>query len=207
MQNGLETNQLELRGTIETMPEYSHKSYGEVFYCFTLAVERKSGYRDQLQVMVSERLIWNLDIKTDIKAYISGQIRTYNQIIDGKNKLNIVAFAREISLLEEEEEETVLDENKVYLEGYLCKLPVYRVSPLGREICDMMLAVNRMYNKSDYIPCIAWGRNASYAESLKVGTRIRISGRFQSREYRKKDEEGNVTIKVAYEVSIVKIED
>ncbi len=134
---------------------------------------------------------------------VIGQIRTYNEIIEGKNRLNIVVFAREFALLEEDE----VYENKVYLEGYLCKPPIRRVSPLGREICDLMLAVNRMYNKSDYIPCIAWGRNAVYAGGLCVGTKIRISGRIQSREYRKRMEDGNLITRVAYEVSIIKIEE
>lgn len=204
MENGLETNQTELRGTILTVPEYSHKSYGEVFYCFILGIERKSGYRDEIPVVISERLIWNLNLEPEKRAYILGQIRTYNECLDGKNKLNIVVFAREFHMLDDESD---LDENKVYLEGYLCKPPVRRVSPLGREICDMMLAVNRMYNKSDYIPCIAWGRNAGYAGGLAVGTKIQISGRIQSREYRKKDQEGNIAVKVAYEVSILKIEE
>ncbi len=204
MENGLETNQTELRGTILTLPEYSHKSYGEVFYCFILGIERKSGYRDEIPVVISERLIWNITLEPEYRAYILGQIRTYNECIDGRNKLNIVVFAREFQLLDDE---TLSDENKVFLEGYLCKPPVRRVSPLGREICDMMLAVNRMYNKSDYIPCIAWGRNAGYAGGLEVGTKIQICGRIQSREYRKKDSEGNISTKVAYEVSILKIEE
>ena len=204
MENGLETNQTELRGTILTLPEYSHKSYGEVFYCFILGIERKSGYRDEIPVVISERLIWNITLEPEYRAYILGQIRTYNECIDGRNKLNIVVFAREFQLLDDE---TLSDENKVFLEGYLCKPPVRRVSPLGREICDMMLAVNRMYNKSDYIPCIAWGRNAGYAGGLEVGTKIQICGRIQSREYRKKDPEGNISTKVAYEVSILKIEE
>lgn len=205
MEAGLETNQAELRGTILTLPEYSHKSYGEVFYCFLLGIERKSSYRDEIKVMVSERLIWNLTLEPENRAYILGQIRTYNESMEGKNRLNIVIFAREFHLLDLDDPDE--DENRVQLEGYLCKAPIRRVSPLGREICDMMLAVNRMYNKSDYIPCIAWGRNAGYAGSLEVGTRIRISGRIQSREYRKKDDEGNISTRVAYEVSVVKIED
>lgn len=204
MESGFETNQTELRGRIVTLPEYSHKSYGEVFYHFTLGIDRKSGYRDEIPIVISERLIWNLTLEPNSKVYILGQIRTYNESLDGKNKLNIVVFAREFQLIEDE---FAPDENKVYLEGFLCKPPIRRISPLGREICDMMLAVNRMYNKSDYIPCIAWGRNAGYAGALSVGTKIQISGRIQSREYRKKDEEGNLLAKVAYEVSVLKIED
>ena len=144
----------------------------------TVGVHRKSGYCDIIPVIISERLIWDTELTEGDAVQIIGQIRTYNEIIDGKNRLNIVVFAREFILAGEE----AGDINKVYLEGYLCKPPVRRVSPLGREICDIMLAVNRMYNKSDYIPCIAWGRNAVYAGGLCVGTKIRISGRI--REYR-----------------------
>ena len=132
-----------------------------------------------------------------------GQIRTYNEMINGRNKLTVVVFAREIAGVDPENEE----QNIVELQGYICKEPVKRVSPLGREICDIMLAVNRMYNKSDYIPCIAWGRNAGYAGGLEVGSPLRITGRIQSREYRKKDAQGNAEIRTAYEVSILKIED
>ncbi|HHU16599.1 MAG TPA: single-stranded DNA-binding protein, partial [Clostridiales bacterium] len=121
-----------------------------------------------------------------------------------RNKLNVVVFAREFNLLDDYEK--IEHENKINLEGFICKKPIGRVSPLGREICDIMLAVNRMYNKSDYIPCIAWGRNAGYASNLAVGTKISIAGRIQSREYKKRDAEGNVTEKVAYEVSILKLE-
>ncbi len=203
MENGLETNSVELLGTILNEPVFSHKSYGEMFYCFMLGVERKSGYRDEIQVIVSERLIWKTPFSVGQRAYVNGQIRTYNEAAEGKNRLNVVVFAREFRIDEEETE----DENRVLLEGFVCKVPVGRVSPLGREICDIMLAVNRMYNKSDYIPCIAWGRNAGYTSKLEVGSRLSVTGRIQSREYRKKDEEGNVTIKTAYEVSILKIEE
>jgi single-stranded DNA-binding protein len=200
-----ETNFAELRGTMLCPVEYSHKSYGEAFYSFLLGVDRKSGYRDEIRIMISERLIWNQNPKPDDRILIVGQIRTYNENRDGKNRLNVVVFAREFYLLDPEDQEE--DENNVQLEGFLCKTPIRRISPLGREICDMMLAVNRMYNKSDYIPCIAWGRNAGYAGGLSVGTCIRISGRIQSREYRKKDEEGNFFTRVAYEVSIIKIDE
>lgn len=198
-----ETNRVILSGTIDTLPEYSHKSYGEVFYCLTLSIRRKSGYCDIIPVIVSERLVWDTLLEEGLPVRVTGQIRTYNKVIDGKNKLSIVAFAREFTL----ENEVCSDINSVYLEGYLCKPPIRRVSPLGREICDIMLAVNRMYNKSDYIPCIAWGRNASYAGSLNVGTRITVGGRIQSREYRKRESDGTPISKIAYEVSILNIEE
>lgn len=205
MENAFETNTTELLGTVRSTPQFSHKSYGESFYCFLLGVLRKSGYQDEIQVVVSERLIWDIVLEPGLRVRVLGQIRTYNENLEGKNKLNVVVFAREFEHWDGDPDAP--DENKVLLEGFLCKRPIRRMSPLGREICDLMLAVNRMYNKSDYIPCIAWGRNAGYAGGLSVGDRICVTGRIQSREYRKKDEEGNVTTKVAYEVSILKIEE
>lgn len=203
-EKGLETNSAILIGVVLTPPVISHKSYGETFYSFIVGVDRKSGFRDVIQIIVSERLIWNLEFEPGDFVEILGQIRTYNEEQDGRNKLNVVVFAREFKRCEEEEK--VEHENKINLEGFICKKPIGRISPLGREICDIMLAVNRMYNKSDYIPCIAWGRNAGYASNLSVGTKIAISGRIQSREYRKRDAEGNITVKTAYEVSILKLE-
>lgn len=203
-ERGMETNSASLIGVVMTPPVISHKSYGETFYSFNLGVDRKSGYRDVLQVIISERLIWNLELKPDDTVKILGQIRTYNEEVNGRNKLNVVVFAREFNRINEDVK--IEHENKIDLEGFICKKPIGRVSPLGREICDIMLAVNRMYNKSDYIPCIAWGRNAGYASNLAVGTKISIAGRIQSREYRKRDAEGNLTEKVAYEVSILKLE-
>lgn len=203
-EKGFETNSAVLAGVVVSPPIISHKSYGETFYCFSLGVDRKSGYRDNIQIIVSERLVWNVEFQPGDHVEIIGQVRTYNEESDGKNKLNIVVFTREFKLCDIDD--PVEHENKIDLEGFLCKKPIARVSPLGREICDLMLAVNRMYNKSDYIPCIAWGRNAGYASCLDVGTKINITGRIQSREYRKRDEEGNITVKTAYEVSILKLE-
>lgn len=203
-EKGLETNSAVLVGVVLTPPIISHKSYGETFYSFSMGIDRKSSYRDTIQIIVSERLIWNMEFGPENNIEILGQIRTYNEEQDGRNKLNVVVFAREFKLCQEET--PVAHENKIHLEGFLCKKPIGRISPLGREICDIMLAVNRMYNKSDYIPCIAWGRNAGYASNLDVGTKITITGRIQSREYRKRDEEGNITVKNAYEVSILKLE-
>lgn len=203
MEKILEGNHAQLVGKVLSEPEVSHKTYGEVFYIVILGILRKSGYEDTIRLMVSERLMWNMEIEPECTLEVSGQIRTYNQECDGKNRLNIVVFARTLRILEEE----APNENHVFLEGFVCKEPVRRTSPLGREICDIMLAVNRMYNKSDYIPCIAWGRNAAYGGELTVGSKLRIEGRIQSREYKKRDEEGNVIVKTAYEVSIVKIED
>ncbi|QIB68932.1 single-stranded DNA-binding protein [Aminipila butyrica] len=205
-ENRCETNKALLQGTVLTDLQFSHKSYGESFYWFEMGIGRKSGYRDEIKVVVSERLIWDISFSIGCRIRVEGQVRTYNEECEGRSKLNIVVFARGISRLETEEEEDQ-DENNIYLDGFLCKTPIRRTSPLGRELCDIMLAVNRMYNKSDYIPCIAWGRNATYAGGLEVGTKLAIIGRIQSREYKKRDGDGNILSRIAYEVSILKIEE
>ena len=199
----VETNRAVLQGHVLTGLEFSHKSYGESFYLFEMGVYRKSGYIDEIKVIISERLLWKVDIEVNDRIKIEGQVRTYNEEVEGKSRLNVMVFARSIDALEDYEEE----KNDIYLEGFICKAPIQRVSPLGRNICDVMLAVNRMYNKSDYIPCIVWGRNAAYAGNLEVGTKLKISGRMQSREYKKHDSEGRTIIKTAYEVSVLKIEE
>ena len=199
----MESNIAELCGIVMSELEFSHKTYGEVFYTFVLGVQRRSGYVDEINVMISERLIYDNPPRRNQFLEIKGQIRTYNEMVGGKNKLNVVVFAREIYLCED----FGYYENYIYLEGFLCKIPIRRTSPLGRDICDMMVAVNRMYNKSDYIPCIAWGRNAGYGEKLTVGTRLLLEGRLQSREYKKKLEDGTVETRKAFEVSILKMEE
>ena len=199
----MESNIAELCGIVMSELEFSHKTYGEVFYTFVLGVQRRSGYVDEINVMISERLIYDNPPRRNQFLEIKGQIRTYNEMAGGKNKLNVVVFAREIYLCED----FGYYENYIYLEGFLCKIPIRRTSPLGRDICDMMVAVNRMYNKSDYIPCIAWGRNAGYGEQLAVGTRLLLEGRLQSREYKKKLEDGIVETRKAFEVSILKMEE
>ncbi len=199
----MESNVAELCGVVLSDLKFSHKTYGEIFYTFVLGIERRSGYIDEINIMVSERLIFENPPREGDFVEIKGQVRTYNEIIDDKNKLNVVVFAKEIYL----SENFGYNENYIYLEGFLCKAPLKRTSPLGREICDLMLAVNRMYNKSDYIPCIAWGRNAGYAEKLGVGTKLIIEGRMQSREYKKKLEDGTAEMRKAFEVSVVKLEE
>ncbi len=199
----MESNVAELCGVVLSDLKFSHKTYGEIFYTFVLGIERRSGYIDEINIMVSERLIFENPPREGDFVEIKGQVRTYNEIIDDKNKLNVVVFAKEIYL----SENFGYNENYIYLEGFLCKAPLKRTSPLGREICDLMLAVNRMYNKSDYIPCIAWGRNAGYAEKLDVGTKLVIEGRIQSREYKKKLEDGTAEMRKAFEVSVVKLEE
>lgn len=199
----MESNVAELCGAVISELKFSHKTYGEIFYTFVLGIERRSGYVDEINIMISERLIYDTPLEIDQFVEVKGQVRTYNEIIDGKNKLNVVVFAKEIAFCSN----FGYHENYIYLEGFLCKEPVKRTSPLGRDICDMMIAVNRMYNKSDYIPCIAWGRNAGYAEKLAVGTKLYIEGRIQSREYKKKLEDGSVETRKAFEVSILKLEE
>ncbi len=199
----MESNIAELCGVVISDLIYSHKTYGEIFYTFELGVERRSGFVDEINIMVSERLIFDNPPRKGTFVEIKGQIRTYNEIAEGKNKLNVVVFAKEIY----QSENFGYNENYIYLEGFLCKEPMKRTSPLGREICDMMLAVNRMYNKSDYIPCIAWGRNAAYAEKLAIGTKLALTGRLQSREYKKKLEDGGAETRKAFEVSVVKLEE
>ena len=201
--NIYETNKAIVAGVVLTPLEFSHKTYGEAFYTFVLGIERRSGYVDEINVMISERLIFDNSPECDDFVEITGQVRTYNESVNGRNKLNVVIFAREILI----NRDVIYYENYIFLEGFLCKPPVKRTSPLGRDICDLMIAVNRMYNKSDYIPCIAWGRNAGYADNLKVGTGIYIEGRIQSREYKKKLEDGTAEIRKAFEVSILKIEE
>ena len=199
----MESNVAELCGVVLSELRFSHKTYGEIFYTFVLGIERRSGYIDEINIMVSERLIFDNPPREGDFVEIKGQIRTYNEIVDEKNKLNVVVFAKEIY----QSENFGYNENYIYLEGFLCKEPLKRTSPLGREICDMMLAVNRMYNKSDYIPCIAWGRNAGSAEKLGVGTKLALEGRIQSREYKKKLDDGTAEMRKAFEVSVVKLEE
>lgn len=198
MEQILDENRAVLTGAVLTEPEFSHKTYGESFYIITLGVTRKSGYEDCIPLMISEKLLCGYEMNAGDMVTVSGQVRTYNRQCGGRNHLMIVVFVKSWDYVPECTEM----ENEVLLEGYICKETIRRTSPLGRELCDIMLAVNRMYNKSDYIPCIAWGRNAIYAGELNVGDKIYIEGRLQSRTYRKYDEYGMPTEKIAYEVSV-----
>lgn len=192
-------------GRISEEPVYSHKIYEEKFYILSLEVPRLSDVYDNVKVTVSERLMTN-DIEFNIGQclYVKGQFRSYNNTSDIGNKLILTVFAKEIE--QAEEEALYSNPNYVRLNGYICKPPVYRKTPLGREIADILLAVNRSYNKSDYIPCIAWGRNAKYVQELNVGTNIKISGRIQSRTYQKRISETETIQKTAYEISVSKLE-
>ena len=183
---------------------YSHEIFGEGFYMVDVSVERLSDSIDIIPLMVSERL---LDVNGDYKGMyivVNGQFRSYNRHEERKNKLVLSVFAREIDFVDEIGENT--KSNQIYLDGYICKEPVYRKTPLGREIADLLLAVNRPYGKSDYIPCICWGRNARYASNFEVGARCAVWGRIQSREYMKKISEEELEKRIAYEVSVSKLE-
>ncbi|SDY98042.1 Single-strand binding protein family protein [Proteiniborus ethanoligenes] len=204
----IDTNSITVVGKIISDKEFSHEMYGEGFYTFDLEVPRLSDYSDVLPITISERLLVNMDLTPGKSLVVEGQLRSYNRYIDGTNKLVLTIFARDAYVPETEEEinELLKRPNEIYLDGYICKVPIYRTTPFGREITDLLVAVNRPYNKSDYIPCIAWGRNARFCEKLQVGDHIRLWGRIQSRDYQKKTIEGEVINKVAFEVSISKLE-
>lgn len=195
----MNNNKVYLRGKIVSEPEFSHEVFAEKFYEFNLQVPRLSDSFDIIPVTISERLI-NDKIKLDQTLTISGQFRSYNKQTDGKSKLVLTVFVREI-----EPDDITQNPNVIELNGFVCKEPVFRTTPFKREICDVLLAVNRAYNKSDYIPCIAWGRNARFVKDIEVGHALNIVGRIQSREYQKKVSDDLVETKNAYEISITKL--
>lgn len=196
-----DNNRVSLSGTISEECTFSHEVYGEGFYIFKMDVRRLSDNDDILPVTVSERLIDVNSLKKGMYVNVKGQLRSYNHYSGNKNRLILTAFAREISL----DEESLQNPNEIFLNGFVCKKPVYRITPFGREITDLLIAVNRSYGKSDYIPCIAWGRNAKFAGSLEIGTNIELWGRIQSRTYQKRLDDNRVEERTAYEVSISKI--
>lgn len=204
----IDTNMVNIIGKVIGEKEFSHEMYGEGFYTFDLEVSRLSDQSDILPITVSERILIDSELKQGDYVVVQGQLRSYNRYIDGRNRLVLTIFARELYIPEDEEELTNLlkKPNEIYLDGFICKSPIYRTTPFGREITDLLVAVNRPYNKSDYIPSIAWGRNARFCEKLKVGDHIKLWGRIQSRDYQKKKEDGEVESKVAFEVSISKLE-
>ena len=205
-----ENNHIVLVGKVTSDKRFSHEIYGEKFYVFDLSVPRLSGTSDSIPITVSERLMVNGELPIDTKITVEGQFRSYNSYGEGKNRLILTVFAKNIILLEDQESEVEAKKdfisNEVTLIGYICKKPVYRQTPFGREIADILLAVNRAYSKSDYIPCIAWGRTARYCQNMEVGTEVKIVGRVQSRQYEKKHEDGTIESKVAYEVSVASLE-
>ena len=205
-----ENNHIILVGKVTSDKRFSHEIYGEKFYIFDLSVPRLSGTSDVIPITVSERLMVSGDLPVGTKITVEGQFRSYNSYGEGKNKLVLTVFAKNIEMLEDQESEVEAKKdfisNEVTLIGYICKKPVYRQTPFGREIADILLAVNRAYSKSDYIPCIAWGRTARFCENMEVGTEVKVVGRVQSRQYEKKHEDGSVENKVAYEVSVSSLE-
>ncbi len=200
----IENNMVTIVGKVVSELEFSHEVYGEGFYTFHLEIPRLSDTSDNLVVTISERLLNDVNFKEGATFEVEGQFRSYNNYDSDSNKLVLTVFARDIKPVEDIAK--VKNPNQIFLNGYICKNPIYRTTPFGREICDILLAVNRQYNKSDYIPCITWGRNARYAEGMKVGENIKVWGRIQSRTYQKKLDDGQVINKVAYEVSVIKME-
>ena len=203
----IENNRVTIIVEVVSEFTFSHEVFGEGFYLVDVSVNRLSDSVDIIPLMISERLV---DITKDyrgMKIEVSGQFRSYNRHVGEKNKLILSIFVREIEFIEEDEiPEEQSKSNQIFLDGYVCKPPVYRKTPLGREIADILIAVNRPYGKSDYIPCIAWGRNARYAASIEVGGHLQVQGRVQSREYTKRIDEEQVEKRVAYEVSVSKID-
>lgn len=203
MDNNISNNQAVIIGEIDSDFLLSHEIYAEKFYTCTVRVPRLSGIADNIRVMVSERLLLGGNFGIGDTVVVTGQFRSYNSYEEGGNRLVLTVFAKDISLYDGEDNK---NPNSLYLNGFICKPPIYRTTPFGREITDLLLAVNRSYNKSDYIPIIAWGRNARFAKSLGVGDNIKIWGRIQSRTYQKRLDDENTIEKTAYEVSINRME-
>ncbi|MBQ2714215.1 MAG: single-stranded DNA-binding protein [Clostridia bacterium] len=195
----MENNKAMLSGRIVRDPVFSHEVMGEGFYETNIEVKRLSDQLDVLPVTISERLMHDYDIEEGSEVCLTGQFRSYNIADEGRSRLVLSFFVRDVLPLSDE------NPNVIEIQGYVCKEPIYRTTPFNREICDMLIAVNRAYNKSDYIPCIAWGRNARYARTLPVGSRVNINGRMQSRIYQKQTESGEIVQKTAYEVSVSRI--
>lgn len=195
----MNNNKVYLTGTIVTEPEFSHEVFGEGFYEMKLSVPRLSEQLDILPITISERLITDNLLEIDKNISITGQFRSYNKVEGEKSRLMLTVFVRDVDT------EDNCPVNSIELNGYICKQPIFRTTPFKREISDILVAVNRAYNKSDYIPCIAWGRNARYIKNAEIGERVKISGRIQSRDYQKQLPDGNTEIRTAYEVSINKI--
>lgn len=203
MENYIANNKAEVIGTVATELVLSHEIYGEKFYVFTLSIPRLSGISDEVKVMVSDRLLQDVPLCVGDKIEVEGQFRSYNSYENGDNRLVLTVFAKDLAYFEDTDDK---NPNSLYLNGFICKEPIYRTTPFGREITDLLLAVNRSYNKSDYIPVIAWGRNARFCKSFSVGDNVKVWGRIQSRVYQKHLSEDEVIEKTAYEVSVSRME-
>lgn len=199
-----ENNKVIVAGTVDSELSFSHMIYGEKFYLFKLKVPRLSENYDLINITISERFFPVIRPCPKDKLLIQGQFRSYNNFSDVGNRLILTVFVKNIEKIFELD--TISNPNKIFLNGFVCKPPIYRTTPFQREIADILLAVNRSYNKSDYIPCIAWGRNAKYAETLSVGSNLHIWGRIQSREYQKRISDDEYETKTAYEISVSKLE-
>ena len=199
MDNLREANRVILSGAVAGRPVYSHTSRDVSFFTFPLEITRLSGNIDRLNIIARSQLLENLEIEEGSYLTVLGELRSFNNKSDTGNRLIISVFARELSF------EGDCDCNSVYLTGTLCKTPNLRTTPMGRDICDMMLAVNRHYGRSDYLPCIAWGLKAREAAQWDVGTVISIEGRIQSRRYIKTID-GQAYEKTAFEVSVTEIQ-
>lgn len=200
-----DNNSVEIVGKVKNEPKINHEVYGEKFYIFSLCVNRLSRSFDEIPILISERLIDINNVKEGSVIEIEGQYRSYNNVNGNRSKLILNVFAREAKIVVDFNDS--MYKNAVYFSGYICKKPNYRTTPFGREISDILLAVNRAYNKSDYIPCICWGRNARFCERLQIGKKMKIWGRIQSRFYEKRISEDKVIKRVAYEVSVNKLEE
>ena len=196
----MENNKVFLKGEVVSNLEFSHEAFGEGFYELKLKVERLSNNYDIIPIIISEKLLYHQDFEIGKEISIQGQFRSFNKLEEGKSKLILNVFVRNIIQLDD-----TMNPNIVELSGYICKAPVFRMTPFGREICDILIAVNRAYNKSDYLPCIVWGRNARFARDLEVGQKVNLVGRIQSREYQKKLNDFDTITKTAYEISVNKI--
>ena len=196
----LENNKVYLQGEVLDNPVYSHEVLNEGFYNLNISIPRLSGQSDVIPVTISERLLNSGAIKVGDTIALKGQFRSYNKIEENKSKLVLTVFVRELC-----EVDLNSNPNMIEIYGYICKSPIYRTTPFNREITDVLMAVNRSYNKSDYIPCITWGRNARFVGELPVGTKLEMVGRIQSREYVKKQDGLDPINKIAYEISVSKV--
>lgn len=201
MNSEIANNKVFLQGRVETVPEYNHSVKEENFYGFNLSVARLSGQTDIIPIIISKQLIDFYEIKLGDNIALRGQFRSFNKLENERRRLVLSVFVKEICEWDNEANPNVIE-----LNGFVCKPAIYRTTPFSREICDVLLAVNRKFNKSDYIPCIAWGNNAHLVSKMGVPTNLKIVGRIQSREYNKILEGSNIPItKTAYEVSISKL--
>ena len=199
-----ENNKVEFVGEISKEAEFNNEVYGEKFYKIFVKSQRISGYEDEIPVMISERMCNINELQTGRRIAVYGQFRSFNQHKENKSRVLLSIFAREMEFLDDIQSDW--QENSILLDGFICKKPVYRKTPFGREIADLLVAVNRSYGKSDYIPCIVWGRNARYMSGFEAGSNVQLHGRIQSRTYKKKISETEIEQRTAYEVSVSEIE-